>query len=110
MARPLKGDVVAVPFPFTDLSQSKRRPALVVAAFDDDDVILCQITSQHVRDRYAIPLDSRDFAVGSLRLQSNIRPNRLFTAAGTLIAYTIGRLHEPKVQSVTDALIRLLKE
>jgi mRNA interferase MazF len=31
MERPVKGDVVVIPFPFSDLSASKRRPALVVA-------------------------------------------------------------------------------
>jgi len=31
MATFIKGDVVIVPFPFSDLSQAKRRPALVVA-------------------------------------------------------------------------------
>jgi len=36
----VKGDVVVIPFPFSDLSQSKRRPALVLAALEGDDVIL----------------------------------------------------------------------
>lgn len=46
MGKFVKGDVVVVPFPFSDLSASKRRPALVVATFMGDDVILCQITSK----------------------------------------------------------------
>lgn len=54
MERLIKGDVVVVPFPFSDLSTVKRRPALVVAAPGGDDVILCQITSQQIRDRYRI--------------------------------------------------------
>jgi len=40
VAKPVKGDVVVIPFPFSDLSQSKRRPALVVATLEGDDVIL----------------------------------------------------------------------
>ena len=44
MARFVKGDVVVVPFPFSDLSQSKRRPALIIASLEGDDAILCQIT------------------------------------------------------------------
>ena len=40
MARFVKGDVVVVPFPFSDLSQAKRRPALVVAQLTGDDLIL----------------------------------------------------------------------
>ena len=67
MARFVKGDVVVVPCPFSDLSQAKRRPALVLVELSGDDRILCQITSQQVRDRYAIELDDSDFEVGSLR-------------------------------------------
>jgi len=56
MAKFIKGDVVVVPFPFSDLTQSKRRPALVVSKLEGDDIILCQITSQTVKDNYAIAL------------------------------------------------------
>jgi mRNA interferase MazF len=80
MAKFVKGDVVVIPFPFSDLSQSKRRPALVLAVLQGDDLILCQITSKSIKDNYAIPVDENDFESGSLNQESNIRPNRLFTA------------------------------
>jgi mRNA interferase MazF len=44
MGTPSIGSVVLVPFPFSDLSNSKKRPALVVASADRGDWILCQIT------------------------------------------------------------------
>jgi mRNA interferase MazF len=40
------GDVVVVPFPFTDLQSSKRRPAVVLATFARGDLLICQITSR----------------------------------------------------------------
>lgn len=80
MAKFVKGDVVVVPFPFSDLTQSKRRPALVIAGADGDDLILCQITSQTVKDDYSVPVTDADFTTGSLKQMSNIRPNRIFTA------------------------------
>ena len=46
----VKGDVVVTPFPFTDLSANKKRPALVVATLLGGDVVLCAITSQSVAD------------------------------------------------------------
>ena len=49
MARFVKGDIVVVPFPFSDLTQAKRRPALVITTLKGDDIILCQITSQMVK-------------------------------------------------------------
>lgn len=86
----VKGDVVVAPFPFSDLSTTKRRPALVVATLTGDDIILCQITSQAATDRYAIPLVDDDFANGSLRHPSSIRPNRLFTADAAIVLYRAG--------------------
>jgi len=76
----VKGDVVFVPFPFSDLTEAKRRPALVLAEFDEEDIILCQITSQQLRDRYAVQINESDSQEGLLRKISNIRPNRIFAA------------------------------
>ena len=42
--------IVIMPFPFSDLSSTKKRPALIVANLHGDDVILCQITSKKVND------------------------------------------------------------
>jgi len=80
MERFIKGDIVVIPFPYSDLSNSKKRPSLVLADLKGDDIILCQITSQFVKDGYAIALVNSDFVTGSLKQPSNIRPNRLFTA------------------------------
>ena len=62
----IKGDVVVVLFPFSDLSSAKKRPALVIAVPGGDDVILCQITSRQISDQYAIPLQDEHFSRGSL--------------------------------------------
>lgn len=49
MGRFIKGDILVVPFPFSDLSQSKKRPALVIANIEEgNDLILSQITSQEL--------------------------------------------------------------
>lgn len=108
MGKFVKGDVVVAPFPFSDLSSSKRRPSLVVAALTGDDVILCQITSKHVSDSYAVSLLSSDFAEGKLPQDSNIRPNRLFTAESSIILYRAGKLKPAKLKEVTSKLIHIL--
>ena len=73
MEKFIKGDVVVLPFPFSDLTEAKRRPALVLSELDGADRILCQITSQKFGDRYAVSLEESDFGEGSLRKSSNIR-------------------------------------
>lgn len=56
----VKGDVVVIPFPFSDLSDTKRRPALVLADLAGKDIVLCQITSQQSeKDKYSIELIGR---------------------------------------------------
>jgi len=109
MGRFVKGDVVVVPFPFSNLTMSKRRPALVIADLSCDDLILCQITSQNIRDVYALELHDSDFESGSLNKPSNIRPNRLFTADRHIVLYKTGHLQNAKIRSVIDALIVILK-
>jgi mRNA interferase MazF len=108
MAGFVKGDVVVIPFPFSDLSQTKRRPALVLASTDDNAVILCQVTSQALRDRDAVGLGLGDFESGSLRKRSNIRPNRIFTADKRIILYRAGHVTAGKTASVVEKLVEIL--
>lgn len=110
MAKFVKGDVVVVPFPFSDLSQYKRRPALVIASLTGNDLILCQVTSKIITDTYAVSLDDTDFATGSLKQPGNIRPNRLFTADSHIILYSVGSLTNKKITQVVEKLIEIIRE
>ena len=109
MARFVKGDVVIVPFPFSDLTEVKRRPALVVAKLTGDDLILCQITSQAISDLYAVSFTNEDFINGGLNRNSNIRPNRLFTADKEIILYKAGQLRPEKLQEVIEKIIDIFQ-
>lgn len=109
MGRFVKGEVVVLPFPFSDLSTSKRRPALVVTPLQGDDVILCMITSQAARDSNAIPLSDSDFADGSLPLHSHVRPNRLFTADSRIILRSVGHLTDGKMREVVEVIVDIIR-
>ena len=109
MAKFVKGDVVVVPFPFSDLTQAKRRPALVIAKLEGDDFILCQITSQFIKDNYAISLTDKDFTKGSLKQQSNIRPNRIFTADSHIVLYKVGSLKTEKLKEVIEKIVKIIR-
>lgn len=109
MAKLIKGDVVVVPFPFSDLTQSKRRPALVVSKLEGDDIILCQITSQTVKDDYAIALDDKNFETGSLKQPSNIRPNRIFTADSNIVLYRVGNIKTDKLNEVIEKIVEIVR-
>jgi len=100
--------VVVLHFPFSDLSQSKRRPAFVLAPLLGHDIILCQITSQARSDSCSVPVSPSDFASGGLSLPSHIRPNRLFTADEKIVLYRVGHLPPAKVTEVIARLFEII--
>lgn len=109
MVTPTEGAVVLVPFPFSDLSQAKLRPAIVLADVGRDDWILCQITSTPYGDPRAIALADDDFAIGSLRVASYARPGKLFTAHRRLMVSQVGQLKLQPFEHIIDAVIHLLQ-
>jgi mRNA interferase MazF len=106
---PTAGAVILVPFPFSDLSQTKLRPAIVLAAAGRDDWILCQITSTPYGDPQAIPLIDTDFASGSLHVASYARPGKLFTANRSLMVTRVGQLKHQPLHNIIGAITQILR-
>jgi len=103
-----QGAVVLVPFPFTDLTGHKQRPALVVSpiGIHADDVILCAITS-HVPSslsRWDVPLDANDLLERRLPRPSVIQVAKLFTCHRSLIRGRFGTLETSKLGEVLERL------
>lgn len=97
MVIPAVGEIVLVPFPFSDLSQTKVRPAVCVANAERGDWILCQVTSNPYGDSSAIGLNDTDFSAGGLRILSYARPGKLFTANASLLIRTVGQLNSATI-------------
>src|ERR1700728_1888073 len=78
-----RGDVVLVPFPFTDLSEIKRRPVLVLSGGrhnnSSKDFICCGITSNLVNRRNSIILEPSEMVEGSIPTRSRIKFDKVFT-------------------------------
>lgn len=108
MVTPSTGAVVLLPFPFSDLSQSKLRPAIVLADAERGDWVLCQVTSKPYADPNAVELTNADFATGSLNLTSYARPGKLFTANERLMMSQVGELKPATLKKVIDAVVALL--
>ena len=105
MERFVKRDIVVLNFSFTDLSSFRRRPSLVVADLQGNDIILCQITREKREDIYSIILKNNDFEKGGLKKESRIRPNKLFTGQKSKILYKIGNLKQFKIREVENKII-----
>lgn len=108
MEKFVKGDIIVIPFPFSDLSGSKKRPALVLADLQGDDIILCQITSQQTKDKYSIAIKDSDFKIGKLPAPSNIRPNRIFTADKKIIIRKAASINEGAINGVIQKIISII--
>lgn len=109
MGAPAAGSVVLVPFPFSDLSQSKLRPAVVLADAGRSDFVLCQVTSNPYADPLAVELSAADFASGSLQRTSYARPGKLFTASGGLMVRVVGTLRPEALDRITARVVELLR-
>jgi mRNA interferase MazF len=106
-----KGDIVLVEFPFTDLSQTKLRPAVVLAAnLTIDEITLCFISSQQV-DRlnateFALRDSDSDFPQTGLRTSSKVRVTRITTLSKQLIVKRLGNLEDQYLQQLDTILIQ----
>lgn len=101
------GDVVAIAFPFSDLTALKKRPAVVVAHAENSDVILCQITSCDYSNRTAIPIQSEDFTSGGLPVASFVRPSKLFTASESIALAKLGTVTDLRLHEICSAIAAL---
>jgi mRNA interferase MazF len=64
---PERGDLLLVPFPFTDLSAAKRRPVLALTKLDGfGDFIALPVTSRSQQAGHGIPLLAADLVRGHL--------------------------------------------
>jgi mRNA interferase MazF len=110
MARFVSGEVVVVPFPFTDLTSAKVRPALVLAALTRGDLILCQITSQSAGHPDAVPVLLTDFDTGGLRRHSFALPHRVVTANEVCVRRSVGRLKPDKLNQIRDRVCAIIRQ
>jgi mRNA interferase MazF len=102
------GDVVMIVFPYTDLSSSKLRPAVLMTHPDrDGDFIAAALTSQAGHDS-SLPLSNADMAAGSLKKDSYIRADKLFTFHTSIVRRNIGQVKPGIVRNTLGVLCPLL--
>ena len=107
MERFVKGEVVVLEFPYSDLSKTKKRPSLVVANLKGDNIILCQITGQPRPDLDIINLKREDFQNGGLQRNSFIMPSFVFTIHKSKVNYSAGKIKQEKIKEVEKKLCEI---
>jgi mRNA interferase MazF len=109
-----KGDVVLVNFPFTDLSQVKLRPAIVLwVDLVGSDVVVCAVTSQKVDQlsdgEFPLNIANPEFSVTGLRVPSKVRVTRLVTLERQMVIRKLGKLGEASLQKLNRHMVKAFK-
>jgi mRNA interferase MazF len=100
----MRGEVVVAAFPFSDQSQSRKRPALILIDLPGADAVLAAITTGG-KGPHAIALETKDFQKGALNHPSYIHPAKLFTFQKNLIESVVGNITETKRKEVVSKLV-----
>lgn len=110
-----QGTIVLVPFPFTDLTGRKRRPALIISPdwYNNNysDVVLSAITSfipedSLKQDNIICKISSEDMETGKMPLKSIVKITKIFTCEKTIIEKSVAQLKKPKISEVLEKLKR----
>jgi mRNA interferase MazF len=109
MGLPSVREVIIVPFPFSDSSQSKVRPAVCIADAQRGEWVLCQVTSTGQGDPNAMSIGPDDFESGGLQHHSFVRPLKLFTAHERRFIRSAGRLTDAAFGRIINSVITLLR-
>ena|SRR3989338_8838382 len=102
------GKIILVPFPFTDLTSTKLRPALIISKTDkkSGDIITCFITSRMKEKlgitEYLFRATHKNFIQSGLKVDSIIRFNKIATLSKKLILGELGSIPTKSLQKLKN--------
>ena len=105
----VRGDIVIIDFPYSNLKNTKRRPVLILKVPRGEDVIVAQITSSSYEQSLEIPLKEDNFKDGSLKRESFVRIDKIASIEKSLISYKAGSLKNEKIDEILDKVVSFLK-
>jgi len=94
------GCIVLLRFPFTDGIGFKRRPALVLKDCEDEDVLVCRITSKIYKSKYDIYLN--DWLKFGLKLPSVVRIHKMATLEIDMIETIMGQIDDTILSEIKE--------
>jgi len=103
-----KGTIILVPFPFTDLSGQKLRPALVISKIENgDDVVVVFISSKKAKSRSRFDIEVGSDNQNGLKVTSFIKCSKIATLDKKVVIGELGKLNDKKILEV-DRKIKVL--
>lgn len=104
------GQIALMPFPYTDLAQSKKRPVLLLRSADNEhgDWLVCMISSQlrqaQPRLDWVLATDDDEFPSSGLKVASVFRLSRLAVLDGSLLLGQLGSISDARLQDLRERL------
>jgi mRNA interferase MazF len=107
-----QGDILIVPFPFSDLSSIKQRPVLVISKTihnkNTEDIITCGITSNLKDVKHSILINNNNLESGQIPTQSRIKVDKLFTLDRSIVKKRIAKLNNTTINKVKKEFLDLV--
>ena len=107
-----QGEILIVPFPFSDLSSIKQRPVLVLSKIDynknADDIITCGITSNLKDSNYSVLIENKDLERGEIPIVSRIKVDKLFTINKIIVKKSVGKVKKHIIEAAKKELVSLI--
>lgn len=107
-------DIILVPFPFSDQTGRKVRPALIVSNDNynetNDDVIVCAITTVLKPSKYAVVIEQKDIEEGILYQKSTVKTENILKINKNIIIKKITSLKKETFSKITDILEEIFKQ
>lgn len=107
-----QGDILLIPIPFSDLTSNKKRPVLVLSNDDynckTEDIIVAAITSNLTTKDYTVMLSSSDLDEGTLKMDSCIRVDKIYTLSKSIVIGRFGAVKKYVIDAVREKLYELI--
>ncbi|MFD1737782.1 type II toxin-antitoxin system PemK/MazF family toxin [Bacillus salitolerans] len=108
-----QGDIVLILVPFSDLTNRKQRPVLIISNDDynkiTEDIVVVAITSQ-LRDLdYSVVIEEANLDEGTLKTTSAVRADKVYTLSKNIVRKKFGKVNTEVLKDVQAKLNALIK-
>ena len=107
-----QGDILIVPFPFSDLTSVRKRPVLVLSSTkyneEGEDIITCGITSNLKESVCSVLIENSNLIKGEIPVQSRIKVDKIFTLNKKIILKKIARINLDTLEKVKKEFLNLV--
>lgn len=106
-------ELVWIKLPFSNLEETKIRPAVVVSNNDyskkNRDVVVCAVTSNLDDNQYSIFIDNTNLSSGNLPIKSRVRADKIIQVEKNLIIKSFAKLDNKTFDELIKKIVKLIQ-